>query len=343
VTGPPDPRQPARRGSPAVPTVGTATIGTASVGSAAVGTASTGGERAAVERIKAMLALPAVGEIGIGDDAAVVTAPGGGAILLTADLVVGGVHVDLAFSSPSDIGWKAVAVNVSDIAAMGGRPLHGLVSIVKPSAIDLDALYAGLSDAAYDYGCTIVGGDLSAGDQLVVAIAMTGTTEDRSPVLRSGARPGDTLFVTGPLGGSAAGLAALREDPHASGDHVDAHRRPVARVDEGRAAALSGASAMIDISDGLASELDLLARASGVGIALDHVATVHGATIAEALSGGEDYELLFSAGDADAIVAGFEHAGLRRPIRVGRCVEDRDVRTLDGEQLDVTGFEHRLG
>jgi thiamine-monophosphate kinase len=304
VSGLPDPHQTARR--PPTPAI--------------AGLPHPGGERAAIERITAMLPPAEAPDVGIGDDAAVVTAPGGGAILLTADLVVGGVHVDVTLSSPGDIGWKSLAVNVSDIAAMGGRPLHALVSIVKPPALDLDALYAGLSDAAYEYGCSIVGGDLSAGDQLVVSIAITGTTDGRPPVLRSGARAGDTLFVTGPLGNSAAGLVALRRDPHAGGEHVDAHRRPVARVDEGVAAALSGASAMIDISDGLASELDLLARASGVGIALDHVPVAGCASIAEALSGGEDYELLFSAGDTDAIVAGFEQRGLRRPIRIGRCV-----------------------
>jgi len=310
--------------------------------SGAAGLPPAGSERAAVERIKAMVPAPAAPEIGIGDDAAVVMAPGGGTILFTADLVVGGVHVDLAFCSPRDIGWKSLAVNVSDIAAMGGRPLHGLVSIVKPPAVDLDSLYTGLSDAAYEYGCTIVGGDLSAGDQLVVSVAITGTTDGRLPVLRSGAQAGDTLFVTGPLGHSAAGLAALREDPHARGEHVDAHRRPVARVAEGLAAAVSGASAMIDVSDGLASELDHIARASGVGISLDHVPVAGGASIAEALSGGEDYELLFSAGDSEAIVAGFAREGLRRPIRIGRCVEDRDARLLDGEPLDATGYEHRL-
>jgi thiamine-monophosphate kinase len=166
-----------------------------------------------------------------------VLSAGDARFLLAADLVVAGVHADLAYCSLADIGWKALAVNVSDMAAMGGTPTHAVVSVVLPAGTDLDLLYEGLLLAAARYRCPIAGGDLSGGRQLVVSVAVTGTTAGRPPVLRSGARPGDTLFVTGPLGASAAGLAVLLRDPSDAGPLAAAHRRPLARVEEGVAAA----------------------------------------------------------------------------------------------------------
>ncbi|MGH9067568.1 MAG: thiamine-phosphate kinase, partial [Acidimicrobiales bacterium] len=191
-----------------------------------------GGELAAIERIRTLLPGPPAGETWIGDDAAVVAGPDG-PLLLAADLVVAGVHADLDLVSLDDLGWKALAVNVSDLAAMGGHPLHALVSVAGPPTTDLDALYRGLAGAAAEWSCPVVGGDLANAPVLVVAVSVTGTTVGGRPaVLRSGARPGDTLFVTGPLGSSAAGLAALRE---ARSDPIgwalaEAHRRPRARV-----------------------------------------------------------------------------------------------------------------
>src|SRR5205807_432458 len=141
-------------------------------------------------------------------DAAVLRPPAGGWLLLATDVVVEGVHfrpeTDLA-----DVGWKALVVNVSDIAAMGGRPAHALVTVAGPSSVDLDRLYRGLVDAACEYACPMVGGDLANADQLVVSVAVTGTV-DGAPVLRSGARPGDAIFVTGPLGAAAASGYTVR-------------------------------------------------------------------------------------------------------------------------------------
>ena len=166
--------------------------------------------------------------------------------------------------------------------------------------------YEGLLAAAELFSCPIVGGDLSAAPTLVVAVAVTGTLDGGKPVLRSGASPGDLLFVTGPLGSSAAGLALLRAGQ--AGEAPDlalAHRRPRARVAEGRAARTAGATAMIDLSDGLASDVRHLATSSRVGIALERVPVAVGVAramgddgVRAALGGGEDYELLFAAPDA---------------------------------------------
>src|SRR5207253_10976708 len=129
----------------------------------------------------------------IGDDAAVVEAPAG-PLLLAADSVVAGVHTPLG-TDPADLGWKAVVANISDIAAMGGRPLHLLVTVTAPAGTDLDRLFEGVAEAAHAYLCPVVGGDLSTGDCLTVTVAVTGTV-DGEPVLRSGAHPGEWVYVT---------------------------------------------------------------------------------------------------------------------------------------------------
>ena len=253
------------------------------------------GELAAIETIRRAFPPPPEGETWIGDDAAVVAGPVGGPLLLAADAVVEGVHFDLELVTAADVGWKSLAVNVSDVAAMGGRPLHALVTVVGASAVMIEGLVRGLAEAGAAYGCAIVGGDLSSGPCLVVSVAVTGTTDERGAVLRCGARPGDLLFVTGALGRSAAGLRILRahrgaagmpadigpETPTAGDRHVwpelvAAYRRPAARVGEGRAASAGGATAMIDISDGLGIDLDRLAAASGVGVVLDGVPSAEG-------------------------------------------------------------------
>ncbi|MGD0982430.1 MAG: thiamine-phosphate kinase [Acidimicrobiales bacterium] len=320
------------------------------------------GELAAIETIRRGLPEPPEGEIWIGDDAAVVACPAGKSLLLAADAVVEGVHFDLDLVDAADVGWKALVVNVSDIAAMGGRPLHALVTVVGATAVMIEGLVRGLAEAAAAYDCAVVGGDLSSGPRLVITVAITGTTGDREAVLRSNARPGDLLFVTGALGRSAAGLRALRAGkggdatllagpagtsrgagaPKASLDLAAAYRRPVARVPEGLAASAGGATAMIDVSDGLGIDLDRLATASGVGVVLDAVPTAEGSTREEALGGGEDYELVFAARDPGAIERAFEAAGLRAPIRIGACVADPRLRLIGTEPLGASGWEHRL-
>jgi thiamine-monophosphate kinase len=182
----------------------------------------------------------------------------------------------------------------------------------------LDQLYDGLVEASAAYGCPIVGGDLTSGPVLVVTVAITGTV-DGEPVLRSGARPGDTVFVTGPLGGAAADLRAGIAGRTA---------RPLARVAEGNAARLAGASAMIDLSDGLALDLRRVASASGAGVVVDDVPVADGATREDAMTGGDDYELVFTAPDPARVTGMF--AGLREPVVIGRVTDGDDVVGLPG-------------
>jgi thiamine-monophosphate kinase len=308
------------------------------------------GEFAAIERIRHGLAGRSPGrpwdEVWIGDDAAVVERAGG-TLLLTTDLTVGGVHADLDLMGLDDLGWRALVAAVSDIAAMGGVPAHVLVAVAGPPSTDLDLLYEGIGSAAEAHGCSVVGGDLSTARELVVSVSVTGFVEDADPpVLRSGARPGDALMVTGALGASAAGLRVLRSGARGgarSGDQaalVESHVRPRAKLREGETARGAGASAMIDVSDGLAADLGHLAEASDVGFELGHVPVAPGATEAEALAGGEDYELLIATPDPARIVAAYSAAGLGAPMAIGVCTGDRARRTLRGVALEMKGFEH---
>jgi thiamine-monophosphate kinase len=314
-------------------------------------------ERAVLERFGAV----PEGEIWIGDDAAVVAGTGGPLVLAT-DAAVAGVHADLELVSLGDLGWKAMAATISDIGAMGGRPLYALVTLCVPAGVDVDQLVAGVVDAGRAWDCAVVGGDLSGADQVMVSVAVTGTLDDGSlpPVTRGGASPGDHLFVTGELGASAAGLRLLRirrtlgtdrptgpseygaMDTESDAALVVAHRRPRARVSEGRAARAAGATAMIDVSDGLSLDLHRLAVASGVGVELVDVPVARGATEEEALGGGEDFELVIATGSPQRLIGQFERVGLRPPLRIGRCTSDRAQRTLRGGPLVLAGWQHDL-
>ncbi len=275
-------------------------------------------------------------------------------MVLATDLVVAGVHADLAFCGLDDVGYKAVMVTVSDLAAMGARPDHLLLSIAAPPDIDLDLLGAGVDQAAREVQCRVVGGDLAGSPVLVVSVAVSGSLRgplDRGPLLRSGAGVGDLVYVTGPLGASAAGLRVLRSDRsgvRAAGGPGDpvlqalahAHRRPTARISEGEVARLAGASACIDVSDGLAADIHHLALASAVGVALDALPVAAGATPGEAQSGGEDYELVITASRRVNLPEAFAVAGLRPPLLIGRCHDQADQVTLGGAPLPPTGWVH---
>lgn len=299
------------------------------------------GEFAAIEAIRSLLPEPSdTGEVWIGDDAAVLGVPVSGKLLLAADTVVAGVHADLGLTGLDDLGWKAMAACTSDIAAMGGDPLWALVTVSGAKANEVESLYAGISEASRCFACPVVGGDLTDGPCLVVTVAIAGTC-DGAPVLRSGARPGDEVWVTGPLGASAAGLRTLRtRSSHGADSLARAHSRPVPRLAEGRAARSAGATAMIDVSDGLASDVAHISLRSGVGVSLDFVPAADGATAEEALSGGEDFELLFCAPPGAGVVAAFE--GMRQPIRIGRCTGGDVLVRLAGSEVVPSGWEHRL-
>lgn len=253
--------------------------------------------------------------VSVGDDAAVVE-PGEHQLVLTSDMLVEGVHFDLMSVSAHDLGHKSITASASDIAAMGGSPRYGLVSLALPATVEAPwvmELYGGIREAADEYGMAVVGGDTTRGEQHVVSVAAVGTVARGKAVTRSGARPGDHLVVTGTLGAAAGGLRLAGEPPHevrvALGSDwgrelVQAYLRPVARVGEGETLAQSGATAMIDISDGLALDLSRMCAESDVGAtlrladvpvpqALEELSRVLGIDpLEQALHGGEDYELL---------------------------------------------------
>lgn len=304
-------------------------------------------ELAVIARLEELLNVRVPpGETYLGDDAAVLRAPSG-QLLFATDMVVEGVHFDLALGSPVDAGWKALAVNVSDIAAMGGVATHAVVALGVPGGTDPDAVFEGLRLAASQYGVALVGGDLSASPQLSISVAIVGETAGLGPVLRSGASPGEELWATGPLGGSAAGLAALRAargaDEPPAGGLQRLYLRPSARPAEGRLAARLGATAMIDVSDGLASDVGQMAARSGVGVVIDHVPVREGASLDEALGGGEDYELVFALPAGRDPGARFRQAGLRSPSRIGSLLEDPAERRLGDGPLPEVGWVHELG
>jgi thiamine-monophosphate kinase len=291
---------------------------------------------------RAGLVEPSAGEVFSGDDTAVLVPPAG-RLLLAIDLVVEGVHFDLSIGSLADAGWKAISVNASDVAAMGGRPLHVVAGVSAPPATNLDEVTDGMLEACAAYGLALVGGDLTSGERLVLAVAITGTCDGRDAVLRTGARPGDVIWVTGPLGASAAGLELLR-GARAAGDAgaklAQAYRRPLARVREGVVAATSGATAMIDVSDGLSQDLGHIAAESGVGLRLTSVPVAEGASLEQALGGGEDYELVFTAQEGARVSESFEAAGLAAPTQIGRCTGEAQERSLEGRPLSLSGWEH---
>ena len=302
------------------------------------------GEFAFIERLARALPAPPAGQVWLGDDAAVLA----GGLLFATDALAEGVHFDLAFSTLFDAGWKALAVNCSDLAAMGGTPRAAVAAVVVPHGRPgvADGLAGGLLAAADAFGCPLVGGDTAVGPALVLTVAVLGDSPPGGAVLRSGARPGDAVFVTGPLGGPRAALGARRrgEDPPEA-SAVRLHR-PVPRLAEGRAAAGAGASAMIDLSDGLSSDLGHICRTSEVGAVLEAAAVPlgPGASLEDALAGGDDYELCFTAPDPDRVVEAFSAAGLVAPVRIGTVTEGAEIAVKEGDgrlrPSPPAGWEH---
>ena len=281
------------------------------------------------------------GETFIGDDAAVLDAPRRRLVVST-DLVSEGVHFDRSYTSPCEVGWKAIAVNVSDIAAMGATARYALAAVAAPAGTDLDSLFDGMVEAAEEYGLHLVGGDLSSASVLVVSVAILGEVGAKGAVLRSGASPGDRIYCTGPLGRSAAGLRLLNSGVR-EGELVEVCRRPRARPREGVLAGELGATAMIDVSDGLARDLSHIATGSGVDLDLEGVPVADGASEEDALGGGEDYELAFTLPPGLEPERAFLEAGLRPPIAIGRAVVGSGRLLRGGVPITVTGWEHDLG
>jgi thiamine-monophosphate kinase len=290
---------------------------------------------------------PPEGVIGIGDDAAGIPTPEGW-LLLTCDIAVEGRHFRLEEASLADLGWKAATANVSDIAACGGRPRFALISLGVPAHLEparLDALYAGIAEAGAAYGFFVVGGNVSGSAELIVDIFMTGHTNRFVP--RGGARPGHLLAVSGALGDAAAALELTggRAAGPVEQALVRRHWRPRARTDLAEALC-AGASAAIDISDGLSSELHHIAEASAVRLEIERAripcspelaafARARGADpLRWALHGGESYELLFSFPREEES----RFAALGATV-IGEAREGRGV-FCSGEPLAPEGWDH---
>ena len=307
---------------------------------------------------------------GIGDDCAVLETGSGSSLLVTTDLLIEDVHFRRRWAEPADIGAKALAVNVSDIAAMGGTPRWALVGLgcrEGTGADEIEAFYEGALAVADAHGVAIVGGDTSASPSgWLVSVTLLG--EATRAVLRSTGRVGDVITVTGTLGRSAAGLAVLERDAAPPGvdaailaDVTAAHLRPRPRVDEGRwLASAGGVTAMMDLSDGLATDLGRLATESGVGARVDVEAlpiakSTRGVAAALdtdpvdwATGGGEDYELLVVCEHAayPRLRDGLDKATGTMLTAVGELVSGAGTRWLDGRGRAVAvapGFEHFRG
>ncbi|MFF2051478.1 thiamine-phosphate kinase [Leifsonia sp. NPDC058194] len=287
-------------------------------------------EREALRRIFPRLPASAATLVGPGDDAAVLAAPDG-RYVVTTDMMVHGPDFRLAWSSPEDLGWKAAATNLSDVAAMGAVPTALVVAIAAPSSMpvaDLEAVADGFRLACEQLapGCGVVGGDLSVSETLTFAVTAFGDLQGRPPVLRSGARPGDVVAVSGALGAAAEGLRLLfaegvdevgvpsRERFHAvAATHptaVGAQLRPRPPIADGPSAAEAGATAMLDLSDGLALDARRVAEASGVAIDLDPA--LLGDDPRAALTGGEDHSLFAAFPAGTALPGGFRRIGTVR-------------------------------
>ncbi|MGH2757118.1 MAG: thiamine-phosphate kinase [Actinomycetota bacterium] len=305
----------------------------------------------------------AEGEVWTGDDAAVIGM--GERAVFTTDVMTEHVDFEFAWATGADVGYKLIAVNVSDVAAMGAIPSKAVATMTVVVDLELaviDGITEGMKAAAGRWGVSIVGGDIGRGSEVSLSLALLGDLPG-PPLLRSGARSGDAICVTGSLGGAAAGLLALRSGL-VDRDALDAELeqpsgadalatlaarqlRPNARLEESRRIAESGATAMIDISDGLALDLNRLLTASGVGCeiaasaipidpeiaaALDRLQGPEPARLA--LTGGEDFELLFTIEPdlVEDVQVAVDEVGTSVTL-IGRTTEDG--RKIDGEPLEM--------
>jgi thiamine-monophosphate kinase len=276
-------------------------------------------------------------------------------LVLTTDVLVEGRHFRAELSSPADWGWKAVAVNCSDVAAMGGLPRWLVLALTVPAATPvevLDRLYDGIGEACRAFSVELVGGDVSRGPALSLAVTALGEAE--RVVTRAGARPADSLAVSGPLGAAAAGLALLSRGDQAAGELLGrfpalaaAHRRPCPDLDAGPRLARAGATAMLDVSDGLAGDALHLAEASGTGLEIDDasVPLAPGVREAAALLGRDPVELALGGGEDFVLAAALPaHAGGAGLTRCGTftATPDRRVHLTPEGPAPLTGlaFDH---
>jgi thiamine-monophosphate kinase len=324
------------------------------------------GERALIARIKARVSMPSWVVIGPGDDAAVIRPERGAFDVLTTDAQVEGIHFDRRFVAPDAIGHRALAANLSDLAAMGASPRAALLSLALPPSLDVtdfERLVDGVLAVAGTYKVTLIGGNITqTSGPLTVDITAIGSAKPRRILTRAGARPGDEVYVTGTLGEAAVGLQRLQVAGLSGHDGpvdpcVVRYLRPQPRV---RAGMLLGrnraASSCMDVSDGLADCVRQVAEASGVGVTLDAARIPIPAEVREAqerrgrdplepaLGGGDDYELFFTVRPAHRVRlrAVCQHLGDLPITRIGVVTKGQEllVRDEDGTRSLPNGYEH---
>ncbi len=295
-------------------------------------------ERGLLEKITTWSGAPGDGIVrGIGDDCAIFRPKAGEDLVFTTDFLIEDVHFRRETHKAADVGHKALARGLSDIAAMGAVPRFCLLSLALPEWADnrwIEGFYKGLLGLAAAHGTTLAGGDLARAGKLVCDIVVCGSVARNKALRRDGAKPGNALFVSGHLGGSALGLATGR------GKGWKKHLRPEPRVALGQALRGWGATACMDLSDGLSLDLHRLCVASNVSASLDgELPLFPGATPEQAIHGGEDYELLFAVRDEAAVPATFEGLPL---TRIGTILDGNPgrMRIGGGYELLPLGYDH---
>ena len=303
--------------------------------------------------------------VGIGDDAAAFELPSGHVAVTTCDSQIENVHFKKDKIEPQDVGWRAVAVNLSDLAAMGAEPHYIVVSLALPAGLEVSwirSVYAGIAEINREFAISIIGGNISrTAGPIVIDVTAIGSCRRSDLILRSGARAGDWVVVTGEPGGSALGLALAGAPEAERTDERDrflsAHRRPTPRCNEGRMAAGTGlAHAMIDVSDGVLADLGHICEQSELGAEIDinalPVSGLFADTAAKleldpvelALAGGEDYELLMAVHPShiQTLAAGFANDNLAPIHRIGVFTQAPGVRVPDRPDLSGRpgGFTH---
>lgn len=321
------------------------------------------GEHALLARILARLPRPSPAVlVGPGDDAAVMAGSRNARLVVTTDAVVEGVHFSRAYSTPADIGHRALAVNLSDLAAMAATPRWALLSLILPASLresDVEEIAGGLAGLAGRHGVSVIGGNITRTDgPLVVNVTAGGEVAPRKWLLRSGANAGDEVWLSGSIGAAAAGLEMLRVGHAPDPGCVARHLRPEPRLRLGIAMGRSrAATAAMDLSDGLADALDQVATASGVGVTVEAAllpidpqarewwAARDADPVSAALAGGDDYELLFAVPRRRAAALRAVTRRVAQPplTKIGEFTKDpRERVVLRAGKRDTLpkGFEH---
>jgi thiamine-monophosphate kinase len=309
-------------------------------------TLATTGEFGLIQRVTSRLGTAQTTLLGPGDDAAVIAAPDNRVVAST-DVLVEGRHFRCDWSSATDIGHRAAAANMADIAAMGAVPTALLVALCVPTDLDprwVEQLADGLSAEAETVGAAVVGGDMAASPLITIAVTALGDLAGRRPVQRSGANPGDVVAMAGRIGHAAAGYTVLSRGFRSPKALVEAYRRPAVPYWAGPAAANLGATAMIDVSDGLLSDVTHIAEASNVGIDIrrDVFEITQPMRDAASALGVDPYTWVLAGGDDHPLVATFPAGTQLGPewTVIGRVIEGSGI-TVDGRlHTGPTGWDH---